>query len=227
MLQNFQHTQDYLRQTKDLANNYLEELRSKLFQQGNGVVEIPIAELQKLKPLDAYLYGLFNGYGFTEWNDVRDLLTAESGKQVFSKTHRLLKDRECLILAEMMREQKATYRVDLDGSRDGLPINIQLEEVESFEKQAQNVVFLDKEKLIFPLELRNWKKGDYFYPFGMRGKKKLSKFFKDEKMDLISKEKQWLLCSDDEIVWVLGKRADERFKVEKSTQKILKITWLT
>ena len=227
LLQNFQHTQDYLRQTKDLANNYLEELRSKLFQQGNGVVEIPIAELQKLKPLDAYLYGLFNGYGFTEWNDVRDLLTAESGKQVFSKTHRLLKDRECLILAEMMPEQKATYRVDLDGSRDGLPINIQLEEVESFEKQAQNVVFLDKEKLIFPLELRNWKKGDYFYPFGMRGKKKLSKFFKDEKMDLISKEKQWLLCSDDEIVWVLGKRADERFKVEKSTQKILKITWLT
>ena len=61
----------------------------------------------------------------------------------------------------------------------------------------------------------------------MKGKKKLSKFFKDEKMDLISKENQWLLCSDEQIVWVLGRRADERFKVEESTRQIVKITWIT
>ena len=61
----------------------------------------------------------------------------------------------------------------------------------------------------------------------MQGKKKLSKFFKDEKLDVLSKEKQWLLCSDNEIVWVVGKRADERFKVEGSTKQILKITQLT
>ena len=74
--------------------------------------------------------------------------------------------------------------------------------------------------------LRNWEKGDYFYPFGMQGKKKLSKFFKDEKMDVLSKGKQWLLCSGDDIVWVVGKRADERFKVGESTREIIKITQL-
>lgn len=226
-LQNFLNTQHHLGQTNDLANNHLNELKSRLFQQRNDDIEIKISELQKLQPLDAYLYGLLNGYGFIEWNDVKDLLTAESGKQVFSNTHRLLKDRDYLILAEIAPEIKGTYYIHLNKASGELPIKIQLEEVESFEKQGQNVVFLDKEKLNFPLVLRNWEKGDYFYPFGMKGKKKLSKFFKDEKMDLISKEKQWLLCSDDKIVWIVGKRADERFKVEESTRKIVKITWLT
>ena len=174
--------------------------------------------------MDAYLYGLFHGYGFTEWNDVKDLLTAESGKQVFSRTHRLIKDRQSLILAKIRQEESAAFEIHSDKVTDELPIKISLEDVETFEKQGQNVVFLDKEKLNFPLVLRNWKKGDYFYPFGMKGKKKLSKFFKDEKMDLISKEKQWLLCSGDDIVWIVGRRADERFKVDDSTMKILKIT---
>jgi len=223
-LQNFQHTQHHLRQINDLVNNHLNELKSKLFQQRKDKVQIKIAELQKLQPLDAYLYGLFNGYGFSEWSDVKDLLTAESGKQVFSKTHRLIKDRQSLILAKIERKESEAFEIHSDKAIDELPIKISLEDVETFEKQGQNVVFLDKEKLNFPLVLRNWKKGDYFYPFGMKGKKKLSKFFKDEKMDLISKEKQWLLCSGDDIVWIVGRRADERFKVDDSTMKILKIT---
>ena len=223
-LQNFQHTQHHLRQINDLVNNHLNELKSKLFQQRKDKVQIKIAELQKLQPLDAYLYGLFNGYGFSEWSDVKDLLAAESGKQVFSKTHRLIKDRQSLILAKIERKESEAFEIHSDKAIDELPIKISLEDVETFEKQGQNVVFLDKEKLNFPLVLRNWKKGDYFYPFGMKGKKKLSKFFKDEKMDLISKEKQWLLCSGDDIVWIVGRRADERFKVDGSTMKILKIT---
>ena len=223
-LQNFQHTQHHLRQINDLVNNHLNELKSKLFQQRKDKVQIKIAELQKLQPLDAYLYGLFNGYGFSEWSDVKDLLTAESGKQVFSKTHRLIKDRQSLILAKIERKESEAFEIHSDKAIDELPIKISLEDVETFEKQGQNVVFLDKEKLNFPLVLRNWKKGDYFYPFGMQGKKKLSKFFKDEKLDVLSKEKQWLLCSGDDIVWIVGRRADERFKVDDSTMKILKIT---
>ena len=225
-LQNFQHTQHHLRQINDLVNNHLNELKSKLFQQRKDKVQIKIAELQKLQPLDAYLYGLFNGYGFSEWSDVKDLLAAESGKQVFSKTHRLIKDRQSLILAKIERKESEAFEIHSDKAIDELPIKISLEDVETFEKQGQNVVFLDKEKLNFPLVLRNWEKGDYFYPFGMQGKKKLSKFFKDEKMDVLSKGKQWLLCSGDDIVWVVGKRADERFKVGESTREIIKITQL-
>ena len=71
--------------------------------------------------------------------------------------------------------------------------------------------------------MRQWQEGDYFYPFGMKGEKKLSKFFKDEKLSLIEKENVLLLCSGDDIVWVINRRPDDRFKVTESTKKILKI----
>ena len=223
-LQNFLNTQNHLQQTNDLVANHLNDLKARLFEPSDGAIKINIPELEQLQPLESYLYGLFKDYGFTEWEDVKALLTAMSGKQVVSKSHLLLKDRDCLILSEIKNRVSQTYPVYIDGTASESPIKLKLENVKNLENQGQNVVFLDKEKLNFPLVLRNWEKGDYFYPFGMKGKKKLSKFFKDEKMDVISKEKQWLLCSDNEIVWVVGKRADERFKVEDSTQQIIKIT---
>ena len=91
------------------------------------------------------------------------------------------------------------------------------------EEVGPNVLYLDKETLKYPLTLRKWQKGDYFYPLGMVGRKKLSKYFKDEKVDVIAKEKQWLLCSGNDIIWVVGKRADDRYKITNSTTKILKI----
>ncbi len=223
-LQNFLNTQHHLQQTSDLVNQHLHELKTKLFLEDDGVFKIDIDELQKLQPLESYLYGLFKEYGFTEWNDVKNLLTAISGKQVFSKTHQLLKDRDNLILSKIKSRVNGKFSVYLEGNTSKLPVDLLFERAETVEKQGENVLFLDKEKLNFPLVLRKWEKGDYFYPFGMQGKKKLSKFFKDEKMDLVSKEKQWLLCSGNDIVWVVGKRADERFRVEDSTEEILKIT---
>ncbi|MCK0159712.1 tRNA lysidine(34) synthetase TilS [Allomuricauda sp. F6463D] len=226
-LQNFLKTQDNLQQTNDLLKHQLNELKTNLFKPKNGAIEIRVSELEQLVPLEPYLFGLFHDYGFTQWEDVKGLLTAISGKHVVSSTHQLLKDRDCLILSELKPKKKESYPIYLEDTPPNVPVNLKLEYVETIEKQGRNVVFLDKEKLNFPLVLRNWEKGDYFYPFGMQGKKKLSKFFKDEKMDLISKEKQWLLCSDNNIIWVVGKRADERFKVEDSTRQILKITQLT
>ena len=81
----------------------------------------------------------------------------------------------------------------------------------------------DKDLLKFPLTVRKWEKGDYFYPLGMKGKKKLSKFFKDEKYSLLEKENIWLLCSGSDIVWIIGKRMDDRFRVTDRTKKILKV----
>ena len=75
--------------------------------------------------------------------------------------------------------------------------------------------------LKFPLTVRKWQKGDYFYPIGMRGKKKLSKYLKDEKLSLLEKENIWVLLSNNEIIWVIGKRQDERFKISNKSNKIL------
>jgi tRNA(Ile)-lysidine synthase len=197
-----------------------------LFADDGDVIRVAIEPLKKLHPIEAYLYGLFKEYGFTEWDDVKGLLGAMSGKEVRSKTHRLLKDREYLLLSEIKSSGDHTYPVHNKKTMLKSPIKLQMEKVEAVEKPGPNTIYLDKEKLNFPLVLRNWQKGDYFYPYGMKGGKKLSKFFKDEKIDVFSKEKQWLLCSNDKIVWVVGRRADKRFKVDKSTQTIIKITFV-
>ena len=107
------------------------------------------------------------------------------------------------------------------------PVSLQIEEVKKLGALSEGILYLDKETLKDKFTVRKWKKGDYFYPFGMQGKKKLlSKYFKDEKMDMIAKENQWLLCVDNAIAWIIGRRADERFRVTEGTKNIIKITFL-
>lgn len=88
----------------------------------------------------------------------------------------------------------------------------------------KNVLYADAEKIDYPLTIRNWEIGDFFYPFGMRGKKKVSDFFSDNKFSLIDKERTWLLCSGNNILWIIGHRTDDRFKITSKTKKIIKIT---
>ena len=97
------------------------------------------------------------------------------------------------------------------------------DEVNHVSEPSKTVIFVDKDKLKYPLVLRQWQEGDYFYPLGMKGKKKLSKYFKDEKLSILEKEKVWLLCSAQDIIWIIGKRADERFKITDHTKQIIKI----
>jgi tRNA(Ile)-lysidine synthase len=224
-LENFKKTQAHLHQTSAVIQNYMDNLQDGLFEKDEGFFRVKIESLEKLTPLDAYLYQLFNEYGFTQWEDVKELLKGTSGKGVYSKTHRLVKDRDYLLLSEKENKNDEVFVVPESSRYIKFPVLLKLEEAKTLEEAGKNVVFLDKEKLNYPLILRNWKKGDYFYPFGMKGKKKLSKFFKDEKVDVLTKEKQWLLCSGDDIVWVIGRRLDDRYKVEESTKNILKITF--
>lgn len=223
-LDNFIQTENYLNQTNALVENHINQVKTDLFEIKGDLVKINIDKLLKLQPIEAYLYKLFQSYGFTDWSGVHDLLTTVSGKEVVSKTHKLLKDRDYLILSETKNEKQDFFIIEegIEVIQD--PISLKLEKAEAVQKSPKNVVFFDKEKLNYPLMLRRWEKGDYFYPYGMLGKKKLSKYFKDEKIDLFSKEKQWLLCSNNEIVWVVGMRSDNRFKVDDTTENILKVT---
>jgi tRNA(Ile)-lysidine synthase len=172
----------------------------------------------------AYLFELLKAYGFTEWNDVANLLNAQSGKQVFSETWRLIKDRNYLLLSERPKEIAETMTVfEADDFIDTPFGTLFLSEVDAVAETGKSLIFVDKEALRFPLTIRKWQKGDVFYPAGMTGKKKLSKYFKDEKFSLLDKENTWLLCTQTAIVWIIGKRADNRFRVTEHTKQILKI----
>jgi len=183
-----------------------------------------IKKLQKLSNPKAYLYQLLKDFNFTEWDDVTNLLNAQSGKQVFSETHRLLKDRDVLILSEINIENNETISVSENETHVKTHLGaLHFETVEQINKANKSTIYVDKEKLKFPLLFRKWEEGDFFYPFGMKGKKKLSKFFKDEKLSLVEKEQIGILCSGPDIIWIVGKRPDDRFKVTENTKKILKI----
>ncbi|MBL4904913.1 MAG: tRNA lysidine(34) synthetase TilS, partial [Flavobacteriaceae bacterium] len=171
------------------------------------------------------------GYNFTEWNDIVDLLKAQTGKQVYSSTHRLLKDRDFLLLSEINLDVSSSavepFLINDNTSEITHPIHLNLLTVSESTSKEKNCVFLDKSKLVFPLILRKWQHGDFFYPVGMEGKKKLSNYFKDEKYSLLEKESTWLLCSGENILWIVGKRQDKRCLSNASTNSILKVSFIS
>jgi tRNA(Ile)-lysidine synthase len=223
-LDNFKMTQGYLSDAAKMLQQHVNKVKESLFTPYFNGYKIDLKALNSLEPLNGYLYALFKEYGFTAWADVEGLLTAMSGKEVHSKTHRLIKDRKYLLLQQI---QKGTdpegMATTLDTPGD-LPINLLIEPAAAIVEKDNTILYVDKETLNHSLTVRKRKKGDYFYPLGMNGKKKVSKFFKDEKMDAVAKENQWLLCCGDDIVWIIGRRADDRFKITSDTKKILKIT---
>ncbi len=224
-MKNFGLSQKFLKGTAEIAKNHIDDLRKTFFESDGDLIRIKTEPLKALKPLSTYLYGLFKEYGFTEWNDLEHLLFAMSGKEVRSKTHRLIKDRDFLLLSKIVIENKNVYQIQENNHDVAMPLSLTIKNVPILTKTGPSILYVDKETLKYPLTIRKWEKGDYFYPLGMRGKKKLSKFFKDEKVNVISKHDQWLLCSENEIVWVIGRRADSRFRVTSDTKTILKFQW--
>ena len=225
LLLSFQNTMNNLNDTASIVNESIKKVSDRAVETlDNHQIKFKISEFKKLNNPKAYLFELLKAYGFTEWNDVANLLNAQSGKQVFSETWRLIKDRNYLLLSERPKEIAETMTVfEADDFIDTPFGTLFLSEVDAVAETGKSLIFVDKEALRFPLTIRKWQKGDVFYPAGMTGKKKLSKYFKDEKFSLLDKENTWLLCTQTAIVWVIGKRADNRFRVTEHTKQILKI----
>ena len=227
LLNGFHQTQKYLNDSMALVNDYMALIKNLVVDETEDGFEIDVLKLQDLPNTNALLYELLAPFGFTAWDDISDLLTAQSGKQIFSESHRILKNRKSLLLVEnSFVHNEETYTIKESDTVIDTPINLKIEQVDKTSDYTPSIVYLDLQKLNFPLQLRKWREGDSFYPFGMKGKKKLSKFFKDEKLSLVAKEKTWVLTSGNHIVWIVGMRSDHRFKVENQTKKILKITVL-
>jgi len=223
-LDSYQNTINHLQQAESLVDDASKLVYEKVVEVNENQVEIHLNSLLQFKNYKAYLYQWLKEYGFSAWNDIYDLVEAQSGKQVFSETHVLLKDREKLILSERKSSNNsAVFIIESIESKVNIPLKLTFNKVVNIFETVSNCIFVDENKIKFPLTIRKWQEGDYFYPSGMNGKKKLSKYFKDEKYSLFDKENQWLLCSEDQIIWVIGKRADNRFRATETTQQIIKI----
>lgn len=192
--------------------------------------------IEKLKNTPSPISVLFEilaplGFNSSVVEDIIDNLNSSSGKVFLSKQYRIIKDRQFLLLSKIPDANNFDSEILIyEGTNEILsPIHLKINVVN---KNAINVnkacrfLFSDAEKVHFPLKLRKWKDGDWFVPFGMKGRKKLSDYFTDCKFDLLEKENQWILESDGQIIWIVGKRNDERFKVSDHTDNVLMIEWV-
>ena len=226
-LDSFQNTLHNLQQSKSMVDDAGSIIFAEVCKEVGDAYHFDIAQLQRLENYNAYLFHWLYDFGFTAWDDIFTLLNAQSGKQIFSATHVLLKDRNHLILTTKTMVTKESFLIHKQDSQVNIPLKFTFCNVSDIIDANSNCIFVDEDSLHFPLILRRWEEGDYFYPFGMSGKKKLSKYFKDEKITVFDKENLWLLCCKNHIVWIVGKRQDDRFKVTEATRKILKISLQT
>ena len=214
----FRETLQHLAHAQNLLEEVIQSFKKNHFHKHDGGFRIAVKALEGLGSPDYCLHALFAPYGFKQLSDLKQLLHAQSGKQLFSDSHRLVKDRECFLLTPIQFSESISYDIHAQDTSVETPKKLIFSEEKSFVEVDCNSLLLDKSKLKFPLTLRKWKQSDYFYPNGLGGKKKLSKYFKDEKFSLLDKESQWLLCSQEDIVWVIGKRADQRFLATPTTE---------
>jgi tRNA(Ile)-lysidine synthase len=219
----------YIRDAEVIYRKAIEETRNSIIELNGDTVSIPIKDLLTLEHVETWAYELLSPYGFNMAN-VRDIIgmtDAIPGKEVMSATHRLVSDRDHLII--IPREKAVNHAVypvfdiDIDIA---FPVHLSFEILEKIPVKYDDpadIAYLDLDKLVFPMQIRRWKRGDSFFPLGMKQRKKLSDFFTDMKFSRIDKENQWLLCSGDDIVWVIGQRIDNRYKITEETVKIIKI----
>jgi tRNA(Ile)-lysidine synthase len=206
-------------------------IKKLLFQTGSSSYKVPIRKLQQQQPLHTVIYELFSPFQLKEKQipELLKLLTAKPGSRLETKTHIFILHRNHIVIEEINALQKQHYLIEGNKGSVQLPNGILSweinEKVPSQFNKDKDVVCLDARSLQFPLLLRRPRIADYFYPLGMNKKKKLSRFFIDNKLSLLDKERQWVLENEKKITWVIGLRIDERFKITKSTKKVLHLKW--
>ncbi|MDC7998075.1 tRNA lysidine(34) synthetase TilS [Gilvibacter sediminis] len=223
--QKTRQAQRHLNQTDRLAMAYLQQLEGSVWAATASGIEIYLLELMKLETQEAVLYHLLSPYGFTDWNAVYSLPNAQSGAIVYAEEHQLLKDRDLLILDFRSERSSQSFILESAEQNDHLPIKLEFKKIHRLSSCEKDTIVVDADLLEWPLSLRRWQAADRFIPFGMQGSQKLSDYFINQKISRLEKEKIWLLCSDSKIVWVIGHRADDRFKVSNNTKNLLQIKW--
>ena len=232
VLDNLADNVDRFREIEVIYRQAIDGQKKKLLEYRGNEVHIPVLKLLQSEALGTLLYEILCPYGFSpqQAEACRELLASPSGRYIVSATHRVLKNRRFLIITPL--ETTVATHVLVEAAEttvafaDGM-LRLQrlaAERVGGLD-QGPRVALLDASAVRFPLLLRPWKTGDYFYPLGMRKKKKLSRFFIDNKLSVAQKEKVWVVEMDKKIVWVVGLRIDDRCRLGAGTKEVLRIEW--
>ncbi len=199
LLDSFEKTINNLKQSEEIIKNEIDKISKEIITKKNDILEFNIKKIQQLQNPKIYLYELLKNYGFTEWSNVYDLLSAQSGKILLSNEYQLLKNREVLILSKINNNsQNNEFSFSINEKEIINPINLKIENTTETQSSNKNSILIDKDLINTNLTIRKWQEGDVFYPIGLNGKKKISKYFKDEKLSLIDKKNTWLLCNNNE-----------------------------
>ena len=222
-----------LNEVSDIFKLTVEKVRADLFEKRVDGIRIDIQKLKSISPLKTWLYELFSPFGFTrsQCEGIENIMVAKPGKHSISTTHQLYKDRDTLMLVESKSSTFDRYYLDSYEKYSSLPFPMDVEildrkELERIPKEPK-VACLDLDEIQFPLLIRHWMHGDYFYPLGMNQMKKLSDFFVDNKIPVPEKERTWIMASGKKIVWIMGHRIDHRFRITEKTKRILLLSFKT
>ena len=225
---NLSETIENLREVEDVFTHFMEKEKNNAVLVTDDEISVSIEKLKAFSYPKVLLFEILAPYNFNAKviRQIFNSLDNLPGKQFFSKTHRLVKDREQLFITPLPEPENRIYYIEKEDIELFAPVDLTIEKtgIEGFiiTKNAR-VACLDLQKLEFPLLIRKWKTGDYFQPLGMTGFKKISDFLIDEKIPVHQKENTWLLCSGQKVVWVMGHRIDNRFKISENTRQVLKI----
>lgn len=225
----FKTTQQNLIRQNDLLEDYLNMAFKQVVQPSEDTYRFNIKTLETFPNPKSILIELLQDFGFTDWDSVYDLTTAQVGKFVKSSRHKLVKERGFLELFVLKDKTHQPITIDLNTLPKTVVFpegEIHFEFANNFKKNPSEIAYVSKDLLKSEFILRPYKMGDYFYPLGMQGKRKLSDFLKDEKLTTFEKSKIWVLTNQNEIVWVVNHRIDNRFKITENTQECLKIQFL-
>ena len=213
------------------------EIKKKLLKEKGSEWHIPIKQLMGHNS-KALIYEIISDFGFSEKqiDEVIKLSRSDSGKFIDSPAfrYRIIRHRHWFIVSPVQSAVSGIIIIEETNNRvafqDG---KIEIEKLQTsnpgksgqaLKPQTSNsIALLDSKEISFPFILRKWKAGDYFYPLGMKKKKKLSRFFIDQKFSKTEKEKAWVIEMNKKIIWIVGQRIDERFKVTDKTKSVLKL----
>ena len=220
------------REIEILYHQSIDFHKKKLLEYKGNEIHVPVLKLLKAKPVKTIIYEIIKQYGFTphQTDEVLHLLKSESGKYISSATHKIIKNRYWLIIAPINNLDANHVLINEDDTEINFEAGkLRIKKMNigaDYKPQTSNLfASLDSDAITFPLLLRKWKQGDYFYPLGMHKKKKVGKFFSDQKMSLTEKEKTWIIESDKKIIWIVEKRIDDRCKITGKTKKIIVISF--